>query len=340
MPFVQEILSCRSISVVGLGKNTGKTECLNYILNRLPADGFTVAVSSAGLDGEGTDLVTGTSKPEIYLREGTLFATSEKHYRERRVLSELLDISHRKTSLGRVITARVIAGGKSQLSGHPTSDALRMWIEQATGLFKADLAIIDGALSRVSIASPAITEGLVLATGAAVSANIDNLVFKTSYMVSLINLEKTNALSVNEESLPCHGIWRVNSNGDLNQIASGGAFSIGSIHPDEFNDAVAIFVSGALTDRFLSQIRISCLDNNIELIVRDFSKIFLSHPNFISFVRSGGIIRVINKTKLITVCANPVSPEGYTLDSAKLCGRLSSALNLPVYDIRRIQYEA
>ncbi len=340
MPFVQEILSCRSISVVGLGKNTGKTECLNYILNRLPADGFTVAVSSAGIDGEGTDQVTGTSKPEIYLREGTLFATSEKHYRERKVLSELLDISHRKTSLGRVITARVIAGGKSQLSGHPTSEALRMWINQATGLFKADLAIIDGALSRVSIASPAITEGLVLATGAAVSANIDTLVFKTSYMVSLINLDKTSALSFSEEVLPSHGIWRVRSNGVLNQIASGGAFSAGTIHPDEFVDAVAIFISGALTDRFLSQVRVTCLENNIELIVRDFTKIFVSHPNFISFVRSGGKIRVINKTKLIAVCANPVSPEGYTLDSLKLCEKLSTTLKLPVYDIRRIQNEA
>lgn len=340
MPFVQEILSCRSISVVGLGKNTGKTECLNYILNRLPADGFTVAVSSAGIDGEVTDQVTGTSKPEIFLREGTLFATSEKHYRERRVVSELLDISYRKTSLGRVVTARVIAGGKSQLSGHPTTEALKFWIERATGLFKADLAIIDGALSRVSIASPAITEGLVLATGAAISASMDTLVFKTSYMVSLINLEKTTIPMINEDNLPSSGTWLLCSNGELKQVSGGGAFSSGSIHPDEFADGIALFVSGALTDRLLSQVRISCLKFGIELIVRDFTKIFVSHPNFISFIKSGGIIRVINRSKLIALCANPVSPEGYVLDSHKLCEKLSIAVNLPVYDIRRIRYEA
>ncbi|MDD2491342.1 MAG: hypothetical protein PHV12_04010 [Bacteroidales bacterium] len=340
MPFVQEILGYRSISVVGLGKNTGKTECLNYILNRLPAEDFTVAVSSAGIDGEVKDQVTGTVKPEIFLREGTLFATSEKHYRERKILSELLDISYRNTSLGRVVTARALAGGKSQLSGHPSTKALKMWIDRATGIFGANLAIIDGALSRVSIASPAITEGLVLATGAALSVSMDNLVFKTSYMVSLINMERTSLNCADDEFLPTSGIWRVDKCGEFNQLVKGGVFAAGSIHPDDLVGASAIFVSGALTDRFLNQIRTACIDNNIELIIRDFTNAFISHSNYISFTRAGGKLRVLNKSKLIAVCANPVSPEGFKLDSELLCEKLSLSLKLPVYDIRRIQNEA
>ncbi len=55
MPFVDEILKYRSVSIVGLEKNTGKTECLNYIINRLPTDYFSVAVTSIGLDGESPD---------------------------------------------------------------------------------------------------------------------------------------------------------------------------------------------------------------------------------------------------------------------------------------------
>ena len=38
MPFVGEILRHLSVSIVGLAKNAGKTECLNYIINRLPLD--------------------------------------------------------------------------------------------------------------------------------------------------------------------------------------------------------------------------------------------------------------------------------------------------------------
>ncbi|MEZ7873685.1 MAG: hypothetical protein QMB82_04640 [Bacteroidales bacterium] len=340
MPFVQEILSCRSISVVGLGKNTGKTECLNYILNRLPAEGFTVAVSSAGIDGETVDLVTGTSKPEIFLRQGTLFATSEKHYRERRILSELLDISHRKTSLGRVVTARALSQGKSQLSGHPTTEALKRWIERALEIFGADLAIIDGALSRVSIASPAVTEGLILSTGAAISASIDTLVFKTAFMVALINLEKTDMVGNNRENIPVSGIWSIDSHGNFNQLLKGGVFNSDSINPDDVSDTKAILITGALTDRFLNQIRSLCLERKIELIISDFSKAFISHTNFTSFIKSGGKLRVLNKSKLLAVCANPVSPEGYILDSEKLCSKLSSAIKLPVYDIRRITHEA
>ena len=39
MPFIKEILKYDSLSIVGLEKNVGKTECLNYILSRLPAAG-------------------------------------------------------------------------------------------------------------------------------------------------------------------------------------------------------------------------------------------------------------------------------------------------------------
>ena len=76
MPFVHELLNYRSVAVVGMEKNCGKTECLNYIIRRMPLDGCRVCVTSIGLDGERTDQVTRTPKPEIVLREGMFFSTS------------------------------------------------------------------------------------------------------------------------------------------------------------------------------------------------------------------------------------------------------------------------
>ena len=52
MPFVHELLNYRSVAVVGMEKNCGKTECLNYIIRRMPLDGRRVCVTSIGLDGE------------------------------------------------------------------------------------------------------------------------------------------------------------------------------------------------------------------------------------------------------------------------------------------------
>ena len=179
MPFVHELLKYRSVAVVGMEKNCGKTECLNYILRNLPSDGPGVCVTSIGLDGERTDQVTGTAKPEIVLRSGMFFSTSETHYRSRRLVSEIVDVSGETTALGRLITARVALEGKVILSGPSSTVSLKRWMDSISG-FGIGLTIIDGALSRKSSASPAVSEAMVLATGAALSCNMPALVDRTA----------------------------------------------------------------------------------------------------------------------------------------------------------------
>ena len=80
---IDEILNFKSVSVVGLAKNTGKTETLNFILQRLSDSGKTVAVTSIGLDGEQIDQVFGTQKPEITVYKGMIFNTVEKFFTRR-----------------------------------------------------------------------------------------------------------------------------------------------------------------------------------------------------------------------------------------------------------------
>ena len=60
MPFMEKIRGCRSLSIVGLEKNTGKTVSLNYVLGRLAEMGVSTAVTSIGVDGEQTDSVYAT----------------------------------------------------------------------------------------------------------------------------------------------------------------------------------------------------------------------------------------------------------------------------------------
>ena len=76
MPFINDILKYRSLSIVGLEKNTGKTVCLNYILRRLNDMKVPVGVTSIGVDGEQVDSVFATAKPEVTLYEGMRFITS------------------------------------------------------------------------------------------------------------------------------------------------------------------------------------------------------------------------------------------------------------------------
>lgn len=75
--FIEEILKYNSIAIVGLAKNAGKTECLNYILRKVKNTGKRFALTSIGIDGENRDQVCQTPKPEIEIFEDMIFITSE-----------------------------------------------------------------------------------------------------------------------------------------------------------------------------------------------------------------------------------------------------------------------
>ena len=55
------------------------------------------------------------------------------------------------------------------------------------------------------------------------------------------------------------------------------------------------------------------------------------------FLRGGGRVTVLQKSKLIAVTVNPTSPSGYRLDSDTLCEKLTEVIKLPVYDLLKEQ---
>ena len=331
LPFINDILRYDSLSIVGLEKNTGKTECLKYVLDRLPVQTKRIAVTSIGIDGETVDQVTRTQKPEIVLREGMYFGTSETHYHQRRLVSELIDVSDENTSLGRVVTARALTGGKILLSGPSSASSLRRWMGDMRRL-GIDLVIIDGALSRMSSASPAVSQSMILATGAAYSANINTLVSKTAHVVDLVNLELTSEKNRDKLSLLDKGLWFIDKQGELHTLDTMTSLSK-DIHFQGMEDCETLYVAGALVDGFLEKVRKNKNLKQIELVVRDFTKIFVTPQQFRLFIKAGGRISVLQKSKLIAVTVNPTSPSGYVLDSDTLCARLSEAIRLPVYDL-------
>lgn len=331
LTFIDDILNYNSLSIVGLQKNTGKTECLKYVLARLPLEKKRVAVTSIGIDGETTDQVTRTQKPEIVLREGMYFGTSEAHYRQRRLVSELIDVSDESTSLGRVVTARALTQGKILLSGPSSTLGLQRWMRDMRR-HEIDLAIVDGALSRLSLASPAVSQSMILATGAAYSINMTQLVQRTAFVVELINLEVTSESNIALLTPLESGMWWIDTCGLLHEMPMATSLSQ-QVEFQGMDSCRTLYVAGALVDTFLEKVRKNKSLKHVELVVRDFTKIFVTPQQLRLFVKMGGTIRVLQKSKLIAVTVNPTSPSGYVLDSDALCDRLSQAINLPVYDL-------
>ena len=338
MPFVENLRNYRSLSIVGLEKNTGKTVCLNYLLGRLHQLGISTAVTSIGVDGEQVDSVYATAKPEITLYEGMQFITSHKHYLQRRLVSRILAVDERRTALGQLVTAQVLCPGRILLSGAATTGVLRQQIAQ----FRqggVQLSIVDGALSRLSLASPTVTEAMILATGAAVSPNLQQLISRTRFVYRLINLPEVSDTFRDKLSAVDSGLWIVDSDNNVHDLGIQSVFLLGPDSKELFARGNTLFVSGAVSNRLLKFL--SALPNikDIVLIVRDFTNLFVAPDAYADFTRRGGTLQVLQRSRLIAVCLNPTSPQGYTLNSAEACRQLSEALQCPVYDVVQCGHE-
>ena len=282
MSVFDEILANRSVSVVGMAKNTGKTECLRYILAGCAVRGHVAGVTSIGIDGESLDQVTGTEKPEIVLDEGTLFVTAENFYRERRLTSEILDIGNTQTALGRLVVARAVTTGKAILAGPTATGQVRGVIRQLHDL-GAKTVFVDGALSRKSLGSPAVTDAMVLATGAALSPNLPELVRKTRFVYDLLKLPAFESPLVSEMLEIESGIRAVTDDGRLVDLGISSAFLLEKNKSRLFEQGTTLFVSGAVGDNLFDFLRKQPPIADITLVLRDFTRIFASPVSVYSF---------------------------------------------------------
>ncbi|WP_292270670.1 MULTISPECIES: hypothetical protein [Butyricimonas] len=334
--FIEEILKYNSIAIVGLAKNAGKTECLNYILRRVKNTGKRFALTSIGIDGESRDQVCQTPKPEIEVFEDMIFITSEMHYRDKRLVAEIMDVSTQQTSLGRLVTARAVSSGKVLLSGPADTGSLRTLIHDMKR-WDVDTTIVDGALSRLSLSSPAVTEAMVLATGAALSCNIPQLVRKTKYVYDLICLNEAAPDIVRKLMAIEQGVWSIDDEGNIYDLDIPSVFMLENKKDDIFKHGNTLYVAGAISDKLLQFLRQQKQIREITLIMRDFTKMFASMETYYAFVKKGGTIQVLQKSKLLAVCINPQSPDGYCLDSDELRVAMQTSLGIPVYDVKRIE---
>lgn len=333
MGFIEDISEYRSLAIVGLEKNTGKTECLNYILSQIGKQAERFALTSIGIDGESRDQVCQTIKPEIEVPAGMVFVTSEKHYREKRLVAEILEIEDERTALGRLVMARAKSTGKVLLSGPSDTGGLKKLILRL-GRQQVGTTIVDGALSRLSLASPAVTEAMILATGAAVSGNIPELVRKTKYVYELTGLEETEAALQERLDGVSQGVWAINAEGGLVDLHLSSVFMLGKEEVDLFCHGNRLYVAGAVSDKLFGFLRAQ--KQPVELIVRDFTKIFATPETYYAFLRKGGKVKVVHRSRLLAVTVNPLSPAGFMLDSCRLREALEEALQIPVYDVKKM----
>ena len=157
---------CSRLALVGLAKNTGKTETLAAILRELAEQDTRVGVTSIGRDGEEHDVIDARiEKPRIVLQAGSLVASTDALLRASGLAHERLAQTGVRTPLGEVVIARLAERGAVEVAGPSAAEDLRAVSEAMLG-YGAEQVLIDGSIDRRAASSPAVADGLVMATGA------------------------------------------------------------------------------------------------------------------------------------------------------------------------------
>ncbi|WP_353893202.1 hypothetical protein PRVXH_002615 [Proteinivorax hydrogeniformans] len=316
-----------SLSIVGMGKNTGKTVTLNYLINKFNyLEGL--AVTSVGLDGEDIDQVTYTEKPAVYFYEDMLVATASETLKEFDCQFEILAGTEVYNQLGEIMLIKIKSFGTGIVAGPKQSQQLIKVLKKLKQ-FGAKKVFVDGAINRKAAAAPTVTDGTILATGAAITRNINNLVQETVHQVNLLSLPKWKGKTPSDSSRLMMIIGE-----NIQRTPFSSAIKAKDII-QYFKDGQrnAVFVPGAVTTGFINEVTsFVSKGHKVDIIAKDGTKIFCLPQDLNNFIKKGGNLYVKRSCKLLGVFINPVSPKGYEFSSQDLVNKLQRFIKLPVVD--------
>lgn len=326
------------LSLVGLAKNVGKTTATNHIMHTLLTEGLyqreELGLTSLGIDGEAIDALTSLPKPRYLPESGLLIATAKTCLVQSESEGALFQYCRQlpgRTALGPVFLARVKRSGPVVIAGPTLLEHLRSTL----GLFYAygaRLAIIDGAINRLSIASPCLSDACILCTGTSVAASVELTAKYTASMLARLSIPTT--------------MWQASYRKHYTYLSMTipGVETIllaydGVVEPVpmaewmmkllEARDSCVYLLRGALTEEFASillrQKRAYATRHSAELVFGDATKVFCSPLTLERLAAEGLQIRVALPIRILAISLNPFTPA-YSCTSQNLLETLQKVL--------------
>lgn len=326
------------LAIVGMTKNVGKTVTLNYLISRYAAAGRVLGLLSAGYDGERFDRLTLKDKPRIHAPAGTLIATAEACFEAAGAVLEVVHRSRISTPLGEVWVGRVREAGLVELAGPGSNSGLNELTNRMKEL-GAEQILVDGAINRFSSASPAVSTGVILASGAAVAPFLDDVIRRTLFRCVLLQTPALEDSLVEEKARQALNrgdaamLHRIGRTCELELLRAQIPLVAGTGLKERCRkDTIAVVLGGALVDSLLFDMLE--LPSPPQFIVRDATKIFASPELYYRYLNRGGAIRVLQEINLIAVTLNPSDPLGKGYPPREFLRQVAEALTpLPVFDL-------
>lgn len=324
-PLIQD---ASPVVFMGLCKNAGKTTAMCRLIDELGDE--PLALTSIGRDGEETDLVTGTAKPRIWVRAGTLFATARGLLPLCDTTTEILEVTDTVTPLGPVAVLRALSDGYIQLGGPSSVSQLRPLVDtfQTLGTRRV---LLDGAAGRKSLAAAGTGGCAILCAGASMGGSIADVAAETAHTCALFAAPQAEHPALKEALGEVEERFALlTPKGEpLPLELDGSGRPLWSSLPRE---GCVLWTAGGVTGPMLRALAQRGAPTTIA--APDATHFLADRAVTELFTRRGGSFLVRDKLTIAAVCANPWSARGGHLPKEALLAALRESTRLPVVDVK------
>ncbi|PTM56840.1 hypothetical protein C8J48_3165 [Desmospora activa DSM 45169] len=327
----------QSCAVFGLAKNVGKTTVLNAMAKQAEMEGVTLGLLSVGVDGEKRDVWSLREKPPIHVPTDGWVATAASLLEPNAGKWEWVEETGIHSPLGPVVIARARTRATVKLAGVNRSRGVAEVLQRMEQLGIL-LALVDGAYDRKAAGDPWLTDTAVAVAGAALGPSLDAVVERVAEWWSIAALPAVTSPLLQQAGKNARDRGRLAGvrGGEVVSLP----FSSLLMQQSQWQQTLdkpewtALALPGALTESALALLlgRGSPLD----LILSDPTRCFVSRRSLRRWFRMGGKLLYLRPLRLRAWGINPVSPDGYTLDSHRLQERIAKIVHpVPIVDVKQ-----
>lgn len=322
-------LALHTVAVMGMSKNTGKTVCLNHLLAQAHGAGKAVALTSIGRDGEEHDQVFSIPKPPVLVTPGCLVATARDTLLRSKVRTRQLGTTGVDSPMGEVLIVKAMEAGEMEVAG-PSRSHDQHKVNALLRQCGADMVFLDGALGRSHHASPALADGVVLATGAALGGGMGDVLRKTRDRLAILGIAPAPA-DVAARVRPLFerggvGVWQRDGQCVFDEpIATINAAAV--LLALNTDDIGLVAVAGAVGKRvWQAMLALLARHPGLTLVVADGTRLFIDAGELADFERLGGRLHALRGIHLLGIALNPLSPFGGSFDAQAFLAEARAAL--------------
>ena len=317
-----------TVTLIGLCKNAGKTTAMCRLIQEL--EGETLALTSVGRDGERTDVVTGTEKPEIWAPKGTLFATARGMLPLCDTTNAVEAVTDVMTPLGKVAVFRALSAGLIQLAG-PSSVYQLAPLAECFRALGAQRVLIDGAAGRKSLAGAEPGACAILCVGASMDGGPHGIAAETAHTCLLFaskSAEHPGLRRALEGTEDRYALFTPEGEPLPLDYEESGQPRWGSLPMER----CVLWMAGGVTGPMLRTL--ARRGAPIVLAVQDATHFLSDRSSTELFLRCGGSFLVRSELRIAAVTANPWSAYGRHLDEGELMACLRQAVDVPVVNVK------